>query len=238
MDSGELQRIYDQSNIGEKIKIRESVEAAGYEINELIDTSKEKSAAKEKRNRKRESRSKELMEKIGIKSDDVRFRETDVNFSDFAAKHKLNEADVKKYAQSMRNGNLGGASYAFKSIHRSVRLQNDNLSLGQFVKVFSPIKKELYDTFGNLDSLREEYVQREIEERNMMEAAKKRIEEEEAARKEEERKTAELEKLVELLESIEKSISRGESGMDEAMPKLQELLKMKDEEIAKLQKRN
>lgn len=73
-DSGELQRIYDQSNIGEKIKIRESVEAAGYEINELIDTSKEKSAAKEKRNRKRESRSKELMEKIGIKSDDVRFR--------------------------------------------------------------------------------------------------------------------------------------------------------------------
>ena len=177
-DSGELQRIYDQSNIGEKIKIRESVEAAGYEINELIDTSKEKSAAKEKRNRKRESRSKELMEKIGIKSDDVRFRETDVNFSDFAAKHKLNEADVKKYAQSMRNGNLGGASYAFKSIHRSVRLQNDNLSLGQFVKVFSPIKKELYDTFGNLDSLREEYIQREIEERNIMEAAQKRIEEE------------------------------------------------------------
>lgn len=180
-DSGELQRIYDQSNIGEKIKIRESVESAGYEINELIDTSKEKSAAKEKRNRKREARSKELMEKIGIKSDDVRFRETDVNFSDFAAKHKLNEADVKKYAQSMRNGNLGGASYAFKSIHRSVRLQNDNLSLGQFVKVFSPIKKELYDTFGNLDSLREEYVQREIEERNMMEAAKKRIEEEDKA---------------------------------------------------------
>lgn len=177
-DSGELQRIYDQSNIGEKIKIRESVEAAGYEINELIDTSKEKSAAKEKRNRKREARSKELMEKIGIKSDDVRFRETDVNFSDFAAKHKLNEADVKKYAQSMRNGNLGGASYAFKSIHRSVLLQNDNLSLGQFVKVFSPIKKELYDTFGNLDSLREEYVQREIEERNMMESAQKRIEEE------------------------------------------------------------
>lgn len=183
-DSGELQRIYDQSNIGEKIKIRESVEAAGYEINELIDTSKEKSAAKEKRNRKREARSKELMEKIGIKSDDVRFRETDVNFSDFAAKHKLNEADVKKYAQSMRNGNLGGASYAFKSIHRSIRLQNENLSLGQFVKVFSPIKKELYDTFGNLDSLREEYVQREIEERNMMEAAKKRIEEEKKAENE------------------------------------------------------
>lgn len=114
----------------------------------------------------------------------LRFRETDVNYSDFAKNHNLNESDVKKYAQSMRNGNLGGASYAFKSIHRSVRLQNDNLSLGQFAKVFSPIKKELYDTFGNLDSLREEYVQREIEERNMMEAAKKRIEEEKKAENE------------------------------------------------------
>lgn len=109
---------------------------------------------------------------------ELRFRETDVSFSDFAAKHKLNEDDVKKYAQSMRNRNLGGASYAFKSIQRSIRLQNENLSLGQFVKVFSPIKKELYAKFGDIDSLREEYIQREIEERNMMEAAKKRIEEE------------------------------------------------------------
>lgn len=108
----------------------------------------------------------------------LRFRETDVNYSDFAKKHNLEESDVKKYAHSMRNRNLGGASYAFKSIQRSIRLQNENLSLGQFVKLFSPIKKELYDTFGNLDSLREEYIQREIEERNMMEAAKKRIEEE------------------------------------------------------------
>ncbi|WP_415954883.1 LPD38 domain-containing protein [Phocaeicola coprophilus] len=115
---------------------------------------------------------------------ELRFRETDVSFSDFAAKHKLNEADVKKYAQSMRNGNLGGASYAFKSIQRSIRLQNENLPLGQFVKVFSPIKKELYAKFGDIDSLREEYIQREIEERNMMEAAKKRIEEEKKAENE------------------------------------------------------
>ena len=115
---------------------------------------------------------------------ELRFRETDVSFSDFAAKHKLNEADVKKYAQSMRNGNLGGASYAFRSIQRSIRLQNENLSLGQFVKVFSPIKKELYAKFGDIDSLREEYIQREIEERNMMEAAKKRIEEEKKAENE------------------------------------------------------
>lgn len=64
----------------------------------------------------------------------------------------------------------------------------------------------------------------------------KRLEEKETARKDEERKTAQLEKQVELLESIEKSISRGESVTDEAIPKLQEVLKMKDEEIARSQK--
>lgn len=53
----------------------------------------------------------------------------------------------------------------------------------------------------------------------------KRMEEKEAARKESEHKMAELEKQVELLKSIEKSISRSESGPDEAIPKLQELLK-------------
>lgn len=56
----------------------------------------------------------------------------------------------------------------------------------------------------------------------------KRLEEIEAARKEEERMIADLEKQVKLLEAITRSISQGESGIAEAMPKLQELLKMKD----------
>lgn len=64
----------------------------------------------------------------------------------------------------------------------------------------------------------------------------KRLEEKEAARKESEQKMAELEKLVGLLESIEKSISRGESGMYKAIPQLQELLNMKDEKMARQQK--
>lgn len=374
-DSGELQRIYDQSNIGEKIKIRESVEAAGYEINELIDTSKEKLTAKEKRNRKREARSKELMEKLGIKSDDIRFREDDneieetnerfngelerwergemtanehvdagrptgvlrqfmpdvsiilrqkvlsksrkkhrlmvedmrnlpsamaepififksnagtvsmltelqdskgrnifvaielgtnkqlghnvvevndiltihgreaeniinpivenrslvwadkgkglqwlssaksnsqaianevldtatnivrnfenpkvegenVRFreadneiSDFAGKYNLNEKDVQDYADYMRQGNLNGASGAFTDIRRKVRIDNRGVSLGEFAKIFSPIRKELYEKFGNIDDLREQYVQAEMNERSMMEAARKRAEE-------------------------------------------------------------
>lgn len=110
---------------------------------------------------------------------DIRFREVgNEEISSFANKHNLDEADVKKYVQSMKMKNLGGASYAFKSISRNVRLQNSNLSLGQFVKVFSPIKKELYEKFGDVDALRDEYVQEEMKARNMMEAARKRAEEE------------------------------------------------------------
>lgn len=110
---------------------------------------------------------------------DIRFREVgNEKISSFANKHNLDEADVKKYAQSMKMKNLGGASYAFKSISRNVRLQNSNLSLGQFVKVFSPIKKELYEKFGDVDALRDEYVQEEMKACNMMEAARKRAEEE------------------------------------------------------------
>lgn len=113
-----------------------------------------------------------------INPEDIRFREGDTGYSEFAQKYNLNEADIRKYAQSIKANNLGGASYAFKSIKRNVLLQNPGLSLGQFVKVFSPIKEELYNVFGNLDSLRKEYIQNEIEERNIMEAARKRAEDE------------------------------------------------------------
>lgn len=121
----------------------------------------------------------ESNEILASEGSDIRFREVgNEEISSFANKHNLDEADVKKYAQSMKMKNLSGASYAFKSISRNVRLQNSNLSLGQFVKVFSPIKKELYEKFGDVDALRDEYVQEEMKARNMMEAARKRAEEE------------------------------------------------------------
>lgn len=121
----------------------------------------------------------ESNEILASEGSDIRFREVgNEEISSFANKHNLDEADVKKYAQSMKMKNLGGASYAFKSISRNVRLQNSNLSLGQFVKVFSPIKKELYEKFGDVDALRDEYAQEEMKARNMMEAARKRAEEE------------------------------------------------------------
>lgn len=95
----------------------------------------------------------------------------------FAVKYHLDESDVRKYAQSMEIKNLGGASYAFLEIKRNIRLANSDLSLGGFVKVFSPVKAELYERFGDVDSLREEHVQREMEHRNMMEAASECMEE-------------------------------------------------------------
>lgn len=107
----------------------------------------------------------------------VRFREADNEISDFAQKHNLNEKDVQDYADYMRQGNLNGASGAFHDIRRKIRIDNKGVSLGQFAKIFSPIRKELYEKFGNIDEMREQYVQRELEERSVMEAARKRAEE-------------------------------------------------------------
>lgn len=98
--------------------------------------------------------------------------------ANFAKKYNLNEKDVEDYADYMRRGNLNGASRAFKEIRRKVRLDSHAASLGQFTKIFSPIEKELYERFGNIDELRQQYVQRTLDERNAMEAARKKAEEE------------------------------------------------------------
>ena len=123
----------------------------------------------------------------GVNPNKVR-NSSSVNVAEFAAKHHLNQNDVKKYADAMRSGSLGGASYAFKSIKRSVLLANEGLSLGQFAKVFKPIKNELFSNFGNVEELREEHVQEALNNRNVMEAARKR----EEAEKEAERKRLEV----------------------------------------------
>lgn len=79
-DSGNLQRIYDSSNIGDKIRIRENIEIAGFEVNDLVDTTKEKAEAKRKREEKKAKKSTETMRKLGLLSSEldagVRFRET------------------------------------------------------------------------------------------------------------------------------------------------------------------
>lgn len=110
-------------------------------------------------------------------NDGVRFRKADDEISDFAQKHKLNRADVEAYADYMGRENLNGAARAFHEIRRKVRLDNQGASLGQFTKIFPPIEKELYEKFGNIDDLRQQYVQRTLDERNAMEAARKRAEE-------------------------------------------------------------
>lgn len=72
----------------------------------------------------------------------------------FANKHNLDEADVKKYAQSKKMKNLVAQVMLSNSISRNAFLVNSNLSLGHCKKVFSPIKKELYKKFRMWDAER------------------------------------------------------------------------------------
>ena len=183
-NSGELQSLYDNGNIGQRIKIREAVETAGFNVNEYIDTSKEKAEYKKKRDEKRRIQQIERMKRIGLidknnenNVDDIRFRTKENNdITSFAIRHNLIEKDVQDYADYMRQGNLNGASGAFTDIRRKVRIDNKGVSLGEFIKIFSPIRQELYEKFGNVDELREQYVQTEMEKRDMMDAARKRAE--------------------------------------------------------------
>lgn len=116
-------------------------------------------------------------------NDDIRFREEKDDASDFASKHNIDEADVRKYAESMQLGNLGSASSTFHEIRRKKRTENTTDSLRQFSQRFSPIMKELYETFGNVEELRKEAVRATMEERNIMESAHKRIEAEEETKR-------------------------------------------------------
>lgn len=147
----------------------------------------------------------------GVNPNKVR-NSSSVNVAEFAAKHHLNQNDVKKYADSMKSGSLGGASYAFKSIKRSVYLANEDMSLSQFVKVFKPIKNELFSNFGNVEELREEHVQEALNNRNVMEAARKR----EEAEKEAERKRLEVfEQMSD--EALDKAYMEAVRNNDERM---------------------
>lgn len=68
-DRGELQRMYDAANIGERIKIRKGVEDAGFDVHDMIDFEKERQQSKRKREKRKAERTKEIMKKIGIDTD-------------------------------------------------------------------------------------------------------------------------------------------------------------------------
>lgn len=71
-NSGELQKMYDASSIGEQIKMRKSIGEAGHEFKDLIDTTKAADARKEAREKKKEEyRLKMKTLGIDIEDDDV-----------------------------------------------------------------------------------------------------------------------------------------------------------------------
>ena len=65
-DNGDLQLFYDNGSIGDRIKIREAIETAGFNFDDYVDASKEKEEAKRKREEKRQKRQKEIMSRIGL----------------------------------------------------------------------------------------------------------------------------------------------------------------------------
>lgn len=113
----------------------------------------------------------------------VRLQRADiVDAEAMAEEYGLDADDVRRYAEGMLSGNLALANQAFASIRVAKRRSMVRTKLSEFAKIFSPIEKELYERFGNINELREEYVRRVEEERSLMEAARKRAEEEQRKR--------------------------------------------------------
>lgn len=69
-NSGELQKMYDASSIGEQIKMRKSIGEAGHEFKDLIDTTKAADVRKEAREKKKKEEYRLKMKNLGIDIED------------------------------------------------------------------------------------------------------------------------------------------------------------------------
>ena len=108
---------------------------------------------------------------------------TENDYSEFAKEHGVDADMVKDYALGMKAGNLQKANFALTEIRRTMRVANRGMKLSEFGKLFRPVQKELAERYGDIEVLRQEYIDAEMRERGVMEAARKRAEEEAAKRK-------------------------------------------------------
>ena len=108
---------------------------------------------------------------------------TENDYSEFAKEHGVDADMVKDYALGIKTGNLQKANFALTEIRRTMRVANRGMKLSEFGKLFRPVQKELAERYGDIEVLRQEYIDAEMRERGVMEAARKRAEEEEAKRK-------------------------------------------------------
>ena len=105
------------------------------------------------------------------------------DYTAFASRYGVSEDMVKDYALGMETGNLQKANFALAEIRRTMRVANRGMKLSEFGKLFRPVQKELAERYGDIEVLRQEYIDAEMRERGVMEAARKRAEEEAAKRK-------------------------------------------------------
>ena len=105
------------------------------------------------------------------------------DYTAFASRYGVSADMVKDYALGIKTGNLQKANFALAEIRRTMRVANRGMKLSEFGKLFRPVQKELAERYGDIEVLRQEYIDAEMRERGVMEAARKRAEEEAAERK-------------------------------------------------------
>ena len=90
------------------------------------------------------------------------------DYTAFASRYGVSEDMVKDYALGMETGNLQKANFALTEIRRTMRVANRGMKLSEFGKLFRPVQKELAERYGDIEVLRQEYIDAEMRERGVM----------------------------------------------------------------------
>lgn len=94
----------------------------------------------------------------------------------FLKKYDVPSVSLHRYVEAMQNEDLGEAQQAYYAIRRAYKesLTGEDRKLSVFSKRFAELKAELYSSFGNVDDLRQQYIEESQKERDLMEAARQK----------------------------------------------------------------
>jgi len=94
----------------------------------------------------------------------------------FLKKYDVPAVSLHRYVEAMQNEDLREAQQAYYAIRRAYKetLTGEERKLSVFSKRFAELRKELYSNFGNVDILRQQWIEESQKKRDLMEAARQK----------------------------------------------------------------
>ena len=149
--SGQLQTLYDNAKLGDKINIRKSIQQAGFEVDEYLDLNKEKEIAKQKREKEKSEKTRQIMENIGIvpkskKSNDALPDDINlVSLQDIVnEKGEINYGKLKEIADGIEQGTYHINRLSLAESEGEAKGGRRNAETSVILSTDARINKEIY----------------------------------------------------------------------------------------------